>query len=287
MRHWRQTAAGGLQREACGFPAGTWDLPLPLSTVLGFQITCWKGSLWLMAEGVVLKLWFVRNCAGCGAEDHPVELRFSPEASPGRWHAQLKEAVLEGGWSARGVVSLSRASQPRGDVFVCSITPTRQVKMWEQTTGEPWCTVPGCHHPQLEFVTCCVWEWEGEGTDCAVSQPHLWLMEAGQERKKKEDISGLQDNNNQPKGISVTTQRLFLYQCRSHSSLLETVVPHLWHVSSVYLLCGIFLPSPQPLSAAGASQAKAGTLGWGPHPISVQSRGRGVEGRCSCARIFK
>lgn len=146
-------------------------------------------------------------------------------------------------------------------------------------TRELWCTVPGCHHPQLEFVTCCVREWEGEATDCAVNQPHLGLTVAGQERKKKTICLDFK--------LTTTSQRVNLKSPRGCSCMsVGATQAFLWVWS---LICGLsaqwicfmvsFLPALSPSVQQGQARQKQ------EHQCEVHAH-RGAEGRCTCERVF-
>lgn len=262
MRCWRQAAARGLQREVCCFPAWRWDLPPLLSTVLGFFLlerqlvahSSRSGFSAVVCEKLVLGV-------GLRTTQHS-------SGSP----SSITKKVL---CSARGSCALRRVISSRCCVSFYSFSATgRCVCLLHHThkTGENVRandTGAVVHCPRLSPPTAWVRDLLRSGVGrrsnrlCCKPAPS-WAHGGRARKKEKTNMFRLQANNNQPKGKSEITQRLFLYECRSHSSLLVGVVPHLWPVSSVDLLYGIFLTCPQPLSATGTSQAKAGTLVWGP-----------------------
>lgn len=110
----------------------------------------------------------------------------------------------------------------------------------------------------------------------------------GRARKKEKNNSfGLQANNNQPKGKCVITQSCSCPNVGATQAFLRV-----WHVTSL-VACQLsvfalwYLSSlPSAPQCNRGKPDKSRTLVWGPYPIPVQSRGRGVEGRCTCEKVF-
>lgn len=229
-----------------------WALSLLLSTALDLQKICWKGSWWLPAAGEVLMLCFVRSWGWASLS----AAQLLPSSISKRWLLSPGQ-LCSGEDDQPEVLSLFfRASQP---LEMCLFTPSHPQDRWKWESKRH-----GSHGALSQAATTHCWVCDllclgvGRRSNRLCCEPTPSWAPGGRARKKAKNKFLLFKLSIISQRVTVITQRLLLYQCRSHSVLLRAG-SLTCGVSSVYLLCGILLPSPHPLSATGSSQAKAGT----------------------------